>query len=60
MDFHLVCYYIGIIIVFGSHIYTLSKYDGIDTSMYHHSLVNIFAAMLIAYYFMNKEEFIDF
>jgi uncharacterized membrane protein len=58
MDIHLVCYYIGIFIVFVSHAYTL--FNNPTEMMMKHSWLNIFAAILIAYYFMNKEEFIDF
>jgi hypothetical protein len=60
MDFHLVCYYVGIAIVFCiySHAYTL--FNKPTEMMKNHSYANIFAAMLIGYYFMNKEKFIDF
>ena len=58
MDIHLVSYYIGIFILFGSHLYTIFNSDNQD--MLNHSYANIFAAMLIGYYFMNKEKFIDF
>ncbi len=57
MDQHLIAYYIGILIIFTSHIYLLLK-DGMD--MKTHSYMNIFAAILIAYYFMNKENMIKF
>jgi hypothetical protein len=53
MDIHLVSYYIGIFIVFVSHAYTL--FNKPTEMMKNHSYANIFAAMLIAYYFMNKE-----
>ena len=49
MDFH---------IVFVSHTYTL--FNKPTEMMKNHSYANILAAMLIAYYFMNKEKFIDF
>jgi hypothetical protein len=55
MDIHLVSYYIGIFILFGSHLYTIFNSDNQD--MLNHSYLNIFAGMLIAYYFMNKECF---
>jgi hypothetical protein len=58
MDFHLISYYIGIAIVFFSHIYTL--FTNPTDMMKHHSYANIFGACCIAYYFMNKEKYIDF
>jgi hypothetical protein len=58
MEIHLVSYYIGIFIVFLSHLYVI--FNSNNQEMINHSWLNIFAAMLIAYYFMNKEEFIDF
>jgi len=56
MDIHLVFYYIGIVIVFLSHI-TMAMKPG---PMRIHAYVNLFAASCIAYYFMNKEGFIYF
>jgi hypothetical protein len=57
MDLHLVFYYIGIAIIFLSHIGMLfSKSAGART----HAAVNLFAGACIAYYFMNKERFIHF
>jgi hypothetical protein len=57
MDSKLVSYYIGITIVILSHLYTLSK-TGINSSeMSVHSIANLIAAALIAYYFVNKEKF---
>lgn len=58
MDIHLIAYYIGIFIVFASHIYVLSHKP--TDSIRMHSLVNLIAGVLIAYYFMNKEQFITF
>ena len=53
MEKHLIAYYIGIFIIFGSHVYCLFKSK--DKEMINHSWLNIFGALLIAYYFMNKE-----
>jgi len=56
MDLHLVFYYIGIFLVFATHIPMVFK----SSSMRNHALVNLFAATCIAYYFMNKEGYIQF
>lgn len=58
INIHLIAYYAGIAIVFFSHIYTLVNNP--TDMMKYHSYINIFAALLIAYYFMNKEEYISF
>jgi hypothetical protein len=55
MNSHLLAYYIGIAIVFASHIYLIVK-GGITA----HAGINLLGASLIAYYFMNKEGFIKF
>jgi hypothetical protein len=55
MDRHLLVYYIGIMIVFITHILMLTQ-----NKMVPHSIINLFAACCIAYYFMNKEGFIHF
>ena len=60
MEQHLLAYYIGILIIFGSHLYILMSPGNPLMTMTMHSYVNIFAALLIAYYFMNKEQFIKF
>jgi len=59
MDIHLISYYIGICIVFFSQIYILLTNTGPKTITYY-AYINILGAMLIAYYFMNKEKFIYF
>lgn len=56
MGIHLIFYFIGIAIVFASHIMMLNGPPGAR----NHALVNIFAATCIAYYFMNKEGYIHF
>lgn len=55
MGIHLLAYYIGIAIVFLSNIYLI-----VTKGMTAHSVSNLIAAVLIAYYFMNKEGFIKF
>jgi hypothetical protein len=60
MEQHLLAYYIGILIIFGSHLYMLMYPNRPLMSMETHVYANIFAAALIAYYFMNKEGFIAF
>lgn len=61
MDLHLISYYIGIFVVFASHIYLLTMKDVMTNDiMKVHSYANLMAALLIAYYFMNKEGFIKF
>jgi L-asparagine transporter-like permease len=57
MDLHLISYYIGIAIVFLTHIFMMVTTK--DHQMMIHSAVNIFAALCIAYYFMNKEKMIS-
>ena len=54
MDSHLIAYYIGIAVVFLSHIFMLIK-PMPPSGMRMHAIINIVAACLIAYYFMNKE-----
>lgn len=58
MDRHLIAYYIGIFIVFASHIYVLAMKEMSMNDMKTHSYINLAAALCIAYYFMNKEGFI--
>jgi len=56
MDIHLIFYFIGIAIVFASHLMMLTGSPGAR----NHALLNLFAAACIAYYFMNKEGYIHF
>lgn len=53
MEIHLISYYIGIFIIFGCNAYIIFKSK--DKDMINYSWLNIFAAFLIAYYFMDKE-----
>jgi hypothetical protein len=59
MDIHLISYYIGICIVFLSHIYILA-FDSPCNMKTYHAYFNILGALCIAYYFMHKEGFIVF
>jgi hypothetical protein len=57
MNIHLLAYYIGIAIIFITHLYML-KDSKID--MRSHAIINLVGGGLIAYYFMNREGFIKF
>lgn len=59
MDIHLISYYIGISIVFFTNLYILFNLPSPKTISYY-AYVNLLGAVFIAYYFMYKEEFIDF
>jgi hypothetical protein len=54
METILISYYIGIFIVFASHVSMVASTGQVST----HSAVNLLAVALIAYYFMTKEKFI--
>lgn len=60
MDYHLLAYYIGILIIFSSHAYILHNPNEPLMSLQNHSYTNLFAGFLIAYYFMHKEGYIGF
>lgn len=60
MDRHLIAYYIGIAIVFITHIAPLVAPERPLTSMRVHSILNLVAASLIAYHFMHSQGFIKF
>lgn len=53
---HLISYYIGISIIFLTHIFMLFQMP----SMRMHSIINLVAALMIAYYFMFRERIINF
>lgn len=59
MNTYLLSYYVGIFIVFFSHAYTLYSPSKPLMSMKSHSCINLAAVVLIAYYFMHKEHFIQ-
>ena len=60
MEQHLLAYYIGILIVFGSHVYMLYKPNEMIMTQPQHIYANLAGALAIAYYFMYKENFIQF
>ena len=60
MQIHLISYYVGIFIVFASHIYVLLYPKQKLIGMKEHCYANILAAVLIAYYFMWREKIIKF
>lgn len=62
---HEISYYIGIAIIFLSHIYLLFNAIKMKNGMtfwqvISHSIINIIACVLIAYYFMYNEGYIEF
>lgn len=60
MDRYLISYYIGILIIFISHIDMLIFPDNNHMSMRGHAILNIVAGLMIAYYFMHKEKMIKY
>ena len=56
MNIHLVFYYIGIAIIFFTHLFMVFK----SGRMRSHAVLNLFAAACIAYYFMFREGYIQF
>lgn len=59
MDKHLLSYYMGILIVLLTHVYLLTVPNK-KHNLVLHSLLNILAVAMIAYYFMNKEKMVNF
>ena len=57
MDIHQISYIIGISVIFISHIYIIAT-NGSYVPMVQHSYLNLVAALMIAYYYMNKESMI--
>lgn len=55
MDAHLAAYFVGIFVVFASHLYTLLRPRAPLMSMRAHCYANILAAGLIAFYFVHRE-----
>ena len=60
MEQHLLSYYIGIFLVLATHVYILMYPSHSIMNIETHAYVNIAAALCIAYYFMNKENYIKF
>ena len=60
MDQHLICYFIGITVILTSHLYMLYNPGQPFMTMEQHCYANIAACACIAYYFLNKEKYIDF
>jgi len=60
MSIHLIAYYLGIFVVFASHVFSLLYPKQKLVSMEVHCYLNILAAVLIAYYFMWREKYIAF
>ena len=58
MEQHLLAYYIGIAIIFGTHAYMLYAPNNQLTTMEQHAYLNLIASVLIAYYFMFREGYI--
>jgi hypothetical protein len=56
MDSHILAFYIGIFIVFFSHIYSLCTDNPLKITMNQHSYGNLIAVALIVYYFMYKDK----
>ena len=54
MDFHLIAYYIGINLLFGTSIHYLLLPDDIEFIRLE-AFINLIGVCLVAYYFINKE-----
>jgi hypothetical protein len=60
MNLHIILFYIGILIILGSHIYMLWRPTKPIVSMEVHAYTNLLAGIFILYYFMNKQGYITF
>ena len=60
MERHLIAYYFGISIIIFLHAYILYKPTQQLMTMEQHAYINLIGVMLIAYYFMNKENYISY
>lgn len=60
MNKHIFSFYLGLFIVFGSHLYMLLKPDSPIMSMKAHAYFNIFAGLLLIYYFLYMQKYIAF
>jgi hypothetical protein len=58
MEIHLISYYIGILIIFFTNLYII--FNNKDQTVINYSYLNIFGALLIAFYFMDKEHMWDY
>lgn len=58
MERHTISYYLGILIIFGTHIYLLINPNQTADAMVIHSYANLVAGLLVAYYFMYSKELI--
>lgn len=58
MEIHLVSYYIGILIIFFTNLYII--FNNKDQTVINYSYLSIFGALLIAFYFMDKEQMWDY
>jgi lipid-A-disaccharide synthase-like uncharacterized protein len=58
MEIHLVSYYIGILIIFFTNLYII--FNNKDQTVINYSYLSIFGALLIAFYFMDKEHMWDY
>jgi hypothetical protein len=57
---HLLAYYLGIAVIFGSHAYILYAPTKPLMTIQQHSYINLLAGLLIAYYFMHSQGYIKF
>ncbi len=58
MDQHIMAYYIGISIILALHIYLLAFDNKMPMISEYQHYISIAGALLIVYYFLNKEKYI--